>query len=156
MIITTTIQPPAISKYIKPFNAAIIILIALITAFIVAFFINNVIIDNRTSENTSALKFDFSILSQPFSSSNSGNGQFSEHIQTIINTLIKNGYRYNIHLVLAISGDSSTYERSISGINNILLFNETDYTDQTSNSYYLKEMLHMHYIYFLTMFFYLT
>ena len=104
-------------------------------------FINNVIIDNRTSENTSALKFDFSILSQPFSSSNSGNGQFSEHIQTIINTLIKNGYRYNIHLVLAISGDSSTYERSISGINNILLFNETDYTDQTSNSYYLKEML---------------
>ena len=44
-------------------------------------------------------------------------------------------------MVLAISGDSSTYERSISGINNILLFNETDYTDQTSNSYYLKEML---------------
>jgi hypothetical protein len=70
-------------------------------------------------------------------------GQFREGIQNIVSTIVKNGYRYNLHMVLAIKGDPSIWRtgRSVTNINNIMLFNDTEYADQIENSYYLKEML---------------
>lgn len=75
--------------------------------------------------------------------SNQKEGQFREGIQKIVSTIVKNGYRYNLHMVLAIKGDPSTWHtgRSVTNINNIMLFNDTEYADQMENSYYLKEML---------------
>ena len=70
-------------------------------------------------------------------------GGFKERIQTIMNELVKNGYRYNMHVVLAIRGMSSAWRnfRISPELNNILMFNETEYADQVENSYYLKTML---------------
>ena len=72
---------------------------------------------------------------------------FRESIQTIFSTLIKSGWRYNIHLVLALKGDPSTWRggRIVSDVNQVVLFNSTDYTDQFDNQYYLKEMLKNNY-----------
>ena len=58
-------------------------------------------------------------------------------------TLAKNGYRYNMHVVLAIKGDPANWRTGqvSSLVSNMILFNETEYTDQLSNSYYLREML---------------
>jgi hypothetical protein len=69
--------------------------------------------------------------------------QFRENIQTIISTLVKNGYRYNLHIVLAIKGDPSAWRNSriVSEMNNVVLFNTTQFADHIENSYYLKEML---------------
>jgi len=76
-------------------------------------------------------------------SKNDSTGAFRETIQNIMSTLIKNGYRYNIHVVLAIKGNSSSWRMSnvISDVNKIALFNTTEYADSVENSYYLKEML---------------
>ena len=70
-------------------------------------------------------------------------GQFRESIQNIMNALLKNGYRYNLHIVLAIKGDPSTWRNLhiVSEINNVVLFNDTGYAAQIENAYYLKEML---------------
>lgn len=71
------------------------------------------------------------------------NGTFRENVQSILSTLLKNGWRQNIHLVLAIKGDPYTWRNSrvVSDTSNIILFNRTDYADQMENTYYLKEML---------------
>lgn len=68
---------------------------------------------------------------------------FRVNCQEIINILLQNGYRYNLHLVLAISGSSSAWRCSnvVREINNIVMFNPTQYAGEFENSYYLKEML---------------
>lgn len=112
-------------------------------------FINNEIIENN--ENTGAKQsagiggFDFNydiFAAEPLPQSQNAE-QFREGIQNIITTLLKNGYRYNIHVVLAVKGDPSIWRtgRNATNINNVLLFNNTEYADQIENSYYLKEML---------------
>lgn len=70
-------------------------------------------------------------------------GEFKENIQTILATLVKNGYRYNLHVILALKGDPSTWRNSriASEVNNIIMFNTTQYAEQIENSYYLKQML---------------
>lgn len=71
-------------------------------------------------------------------------GQFREGIQNIMSVLLKNGYRYNMHVVLAIKGNPATWRTSriTSDVSNIILFNEAyDYADQVESAYYLKEML---------------
>lgn len=66
-----------------------------------------------------------------------------DSVQSIIETMINNGWRYNIHLILAIRGNSSNWRggRIVSEVKNVVLFNSTDYSDEFENSYYLKEML---------------
>ncbi len=69
---------------------------------------------------------------------------FSENIQWIMSQLLRNGYRYNIHMVLAIKGDPSTWNslEISSELRNVVLFNSTEYADsRIENSYYVKEML---------------
>lgn len=70
-------------------------------------------------------------------------GSFRENVQSILSTLLKNGWRQNMHLILAIKGDPYTWRNSrvISDTSKIILFNTTDYADQMENTYYLKEML---------------
>lgn len=64
-------------------------------------------------------------------------------IQDIMSIIIKDGYRFNIHMILAIKGDTDQWcsFNLSSDINNVILINDTEYADQIGNSYYLKEML---------------
>lgn len=112
-------------------------------------FVNNEIVENSVVEKAApaskpgGFNFDYDIFSDQSSASNQNEGQFREGIQNILSTIIKNGYRYNIHVILAIKGDPSTWRigRSVTSLNNIMLFNDTEYADQIENAYYLKEML---------------
>lgn len=89
------------------------------------------------------LDFDYSFKGITGESERKESGQFRETIQTIMSNLIKNGYRYSIFMVLAIKGDPMTWRNAYiaSEINNVILFNDTEYADQIENAYYLKEML---------------
>ena len=88
------------------------------------------------------LNFDYSINENETGSSKE-TGRFRESIQKIMSDLLKTGYRYNMYVVLAIKGDPSTWRNAhiASEINNVVVFNDTEYADQIENSYYLKEML---------------
>lgn len=112
-------------------------------------FSNNDIIESD-SEGSNApetsgrgFNFDYDVFEQN-NSSRKEEGQFREGIQNIMSVLLKNGYRYNMHVVLAIKGDPATWRTSriTSDVSNIVLFNDAyDYADQVENAYYLKEML---------------
>ena len=112
-------------------------------------FNNNEIIESSSEpateqvSSTGGFDFNYDIFAAPASASEQNAEKFREGIQNIISTLVKNGYRYNIHVVLAIKGDPSTWRtgRNVTSVNNVLLFNNTEYADQIENSYYLKEML---------------
>ena len=87
-------------------------------------------------------KYDF--LSKRVSAMKSSeSGQFRETVQNIVATLVQSGFRYNIHLVLGIRGEPSTWRNSrlVSEINNIILFNPTQFVEYMHNTYYLREML---------------
>lgn len=83
------------------------------------------------------------IFSGNNSANNSSSGKFRENVQNIISTLVKSGWRYNIHAVLAIKGDPSAWRNSrvLSEVPNTVLFNQSEHADQFENSFYLKEML---------------
>ena len=111
-------------------------------------FVKNEVIENRETEpapekEPGGFNFNFDIFSSQSSTSSNNLGQFRDGIQNLMSELLKSGYRYNIHVVLAIKGDPSTWRagRITSGVNNIMLFNDTEYADQVDNAYYLKEML---------------
>ena len=112
-------------------------------------FTSNEIIESDATDLTTSdsrpggFNLDYGIFSDKTIESSRKEGQFREGLQKIVSTIIMNGYRYNLHMVLAIKGDPSTWRtgRSVTGINNIMLFNDTEYSDQIENSYYLKEML---------------
>lgn len=107
-------------------------------------FESNGIIESAAADGaaTQANKFDM-LASRMASGATQKGSQFRENIQTIISTLVKNGYRYNLHIVLAIKGDPSAWRNSriVSEMNNVVLFNTTQFADHIENSYYLKEML---------------
>lgn len=112
-------------------------------------FSNNDIIENDSDssnaqeESRRGLNLDYDVFEQN-NSSRKEEGQFREGIQNIMSVLLKNGYRYNMHVILAIKGDPATWRTSriTSDVSNIILFNEAyDYADQVENAYYLKEML---------------
>jgi hypothetical protein len=112
-------------------------------------FISNEIIEGNGAEKVApaprsgGFNFKYDIFSNQSPASSQVEGQFREGIQNIVSTIMKNGYRYNLHMVLAIKGDPSIWRtgRSVTNLNNIMLFNDTEYADQIENSYYLKEML---------------
>ena len=81
-------------------------------------------------------------MSSNYSASDTDDGSFKVYTQTIISNLVNDGYRYNIHTVLAIKGDLSQRSfRITSGTNRMIFFNNTEYVNQVENSYYLKEMM---------------
>ena len=95
---------------------------------------------NNVSVNQSSNRFDFSILET--SSFDSKPTAFKEKIQDVLAKLLKDGYRYNICVVLAIKGDPGLW-RSIrpTDVNNVLLFNPTQYANSVDNQFYVREML---------------
>ena len=104
---------------------------------------SNVVLKHDPTVKPGGFNLNFDIFSDQMPASSQTEGRFREGCQNILSTIIKNGHRYNLHVVLAIKGDPSIWRtgRSIAGINNIMLFNDTEYADQIENSYYLKEML---------------
>lgn len=95
---------------------------------------------NNVSVNQSSNRFDFSILET--SSFDSKPTAFKEKIQDVLAKLLKDGYRYNICVVLAIKGDPGLW-RNIrpTDVNNVLLFNPTQYANSVDNQFYVREML---------------
>ena len=111
--------------------------------FAIESFVSNNTIEN-SDENAPAQTSKYDFLATRNAASSSKNGAaFRENIQTIMSTLLRNGFRYNIHVVLAIKGDPSAWRNSriASEVNNVVLFNTTQFADHMENSYYLKEML---------------
>lgn len=74
---------------------------------------------------------------------NMGGGSTSQtNIQEIIRTLCSNGYRYNIHLILAIKGQPSAWRSgTVSEAGTVILFNKTQFAQEMENSYLIKELL---------------
>ena len=90
--------------------------------------------------NQSNNRFDFSILEA--SSLDSQKTLFKERIQDALMKLVKDGYRYNINIVLAIKGDPGLWRNMRpSDINNVILFNPTQYANYVDNQFYVREML---------------
>ena len=116
--------------------------------FAIESFTSNDIVENKQSLSTEesdiseGFNFNYGLFQQPDTKSKK-TGEFRENVQNIMSTLLKNGYRYNMHLILAIDGDPSVWRgtRVAADVNNLFLFNKTDYADQLENSYYLKTML---------------
>ena len=112
-------------------------------------FVSNDIIENSAEvtvkEPVKKRGFDFAydIFGKKESKVEVEIGDFRESLQNIMTALLKNGYRYNMHLILAIKGDPSIWRgmRVASEINNVVMFNDTEYAEQVDNAYYLKEML---------------
>ena len=109
-------------------------------------FTNNIMVESESqtkqTPNADGFNLDFDIFSNEVTSNVDG-GSFRESIQTIMNVLLKNGYRYNMHLIIGVRGDASSWRNShgVADTCNAIIFNSTEYADQMENSYYLKEML---------------
>ena len=95
----------------------------------------------ESPETSAQNRFDFLLARSSVNSSDPK--KFREQVQRILEILIKNGYRYNIHIILSIKGDPSVWRNSRIGMDarHAVLFNTTQFTEQFENSYYLKEML---------------
>lgn len=113
-----------------------------------AFSINEMVEGEAASENGAEpfdiTQIDLDAAFENFSSAKpTSNGPFRENVQTIMSKLLKEGWRQNIHLILAIKGDPYTWRNSrvVSDSSKIILFNTTEYADHLENTYYLKEML---------------
>lgn len=113
-------------------------------------FCSNEIIENSAAEIESddfsdkGANFQHDIFSVSNTYSKKKNGRFGDSIQNIMSTLIKDGYHYNIYMILAIKRDFSVWRnaRIVSEyIDNVVLFNSTEYASQMENTYYLREML---------------
>lgn len=121
--------------------------------FAIEAFINNEIVEGESQNETdnvssvssfNLMDIDLDAAFSDFTSAKStSSGSFRENVQSILSTLLKNGWRQNMHLILAIKGDPYTWRNSrvVSETSKIILFNTTDYADQMENTYYLKEML---------------
>lgn len=112
-------------------------------------FSNNDIIESDSKDSNEpetsgrGFNFDYDVFKQN-SPSGKEEGQFREGLQNVMSVLLKNGYRYNMHVILAIKGNHATWRTSriTSDVSNIIFFNDAyDYADQVENAYYLKEML---------------
>lgn len=112
-------------------------------------FESNVIIESKDEEKTPCSNgntdfgFDYDIFSDAATGTSNKDGQYRETIQNVMSILIKSGYRYNIHIVLALKGTSSSWRMSnvMNDVNRMIMFNNTEQTDLVENSYYLREML---------------
>ena len=104
------------------------------------FELNNMISHREIPSNNESQTYNFSVFED--NSDNSNSMDFNERIQDILAKLVKTGYRYNIHVVLAIKGDPMSW-RNIrpSDVNNVILFNPTQYVTQIDNQYFVREML---------------
>lgn len=106
-------------------------------------FRNNVNVENRNSSTNTGDQNGFFKASFSIKNTSSDPSDFSLPIQNIMSTLIRDGYRYNIHLILAIKGEAGMW-RALSlntDIQKAILFNENVFADQFSDTYSLKSML---------------
>ena len=137
------------ADYEEPLFAPIVMIVN--DLFGIESFIANDSIDLKTQsveETNGSSKFPRYEYNIPTGSGHqrmAGGSHSNETLQSVMNSLVKNGYRYNIHVVLAIRGDLSAWRdlRSVSSVNsNNIVFNDTEYASQIeTNTYYIKEML---------------
>lgn len=104
------------------------------------FELNNTINHRTSSGGSDSPAYNFSLFED--NTENISSMDFSERIQDILAKLVKNGYRYNIHIVLGMKGDPLAW-RNIrpSDVNNVILFNPTQFISQVDNQYFVREML---------------
>lgn len=115
--------------------------------FAIDSFANDILITNDEDETDGidfgdlSMKINYDIFSD--NKGDDGENHFRENIQNIMSSLLREGCKYNVFMILAVKGDPSVWRnyRSLSDVNNIILFNLTEYADALDNSYYIKEML---------------
>ena len=80
---------------------------------------------------------------QPTGFGLSGYAVNTQSVQSVLKILLDDGYRYNIHTVISIvKGDRYALSNlRLSSLNNLILYNNTQYSDELNESYYIKEML---------------
>ncbi|WP_034449389.1 FtsK/SpoIIIE domain-containing protein [Butyrivibrio sp. AE2032] len=94
----------------------------------------------NSAGSQSNAKFDFSILEA--TGFDSKTTSFKEKIQDALIKLVKDGYRYNINIVLAIKGDPGLWRNMRpTDVNKVILFNPTQYAGFVDNQFYVREML---------------
>lgn len=117
--------------------------------FAIEAFSNNEMVESENAIENGTEPFDITQIDleaafESFSSAKStSNGPIRENVQSIMSKLLKEGWRQNIHLILAIKGDPYTWRNSrvVSDSSKVIMFNSTEYVDHMENTYYLKEML---------------
>ena len=102
--------------------------------------VDDVSVSNSDTGNTTG-----DLLKRRMMVSNSNNvcANFNTSTQKIIDTLMKDGYRYNIHIIMAVKGDISEFRsfRSVASVKNIFMFNAFDGRPVLGDAYFIREML---------------
>jgi hypothetical protein len=67
---------------------------------------------------------------------------FNANVQEVLKTLVLEGYRVNMFVVMSIKGgDDYSISGMIPEIKNTVLFNDTQYAQYVSNAMFAKEMI---------------
>ena len=101
--------------------------------------VDNVSVSNEDNENKTT-----DLLKRRMASKSSNTGvSFNVGTQTIIDTLMKDGYRYNIHVIMAVKGDISEFRsfRNTTAVKNVFMFNAFDGRPVLGDAYFIREML---------------
>lgn len=71
------------------------------------------------------------------------NTQSGQSVQSVLKILLEDGYRYNIHTVMSIVkvDRHALNNLRLSSLNNLILCNNTQYSEELNEPYYIKEML---------------
>ena len=103
------------------------------------------IIDDVSVSNSDTGNTTDDLLKRRMMVSNSNNvrANFNTSTQKIIDTLMKDGYRYNIHVIMAVKGDISEFRsfRSVASVKNVFMFNAFDGRPVLGDAYFIREML---------------
>ncbi|MBR2295273.1 MAG: hypothetical protein IJ869_05885 [Clostridiales bacterium] len=85
---------------------------------------------------------DYDLPTSTYSIFGNRDNSKGDSIQNALSIMLKDGYKYNIHVVLAIKGDPANWRNMRpTDVNNAIIFNSTQYISQVENQYYVKEML---------------
>ena len=109
-------------------------------------FQNNERISSRDNSDGARLSesemFNFDLISKQLNGGQDSKTDFDESIQTVTEKLLKDGYNYNIYLVLSLRGDPGVWRNlRVSEVNNLILFNTTQFANQVENQFFVREML---------------
>lgn len=103
------------------------------------------IVDDVSVSNSDTGNTTDDLLKRRMMVSNSNNvcANFNTSTQKIIDTLMKDGYRYNIHIIMAVKEDISEFRsfRSVASVKNIFMFNAFDGRPVLGDAYFIREML---------------
>ena len=94
------------------------------------------------NEDSIDMKMFDSFATELKSTGSGYDSSFNANVQEVLKTLILEGYRVNMFVVMSIKGgDDYSISGIIPEIKNTVLFNDTQYAQYVSNAMFAKEML---------------